>query len=184
MLIRNLKFIPAVSALLLFLASCGYHFSGEGQGPMPGLKCIAIPVFENKTSEPNAGAIFANALRQEFLRKGGMRIVPVEEAEAVFKGTVKSIAIVAVAHHPVSQVSDRFTVENRLTITLDIRCEETKTHKSIWSDGAFNYFKVYQTNANPLEPDPILGFENRENALEFLAHEMSARIHDRFLSNF
>ena len=79
--------------MLLCLASCGYHFSGEGAGPKPGLTYIAIPVFENKTSEPNAGAIFAGALRQEFIRKGNMKVVPVEEAEAVFKGTITSIDI-------------------------------------------------------------------------------------------
>ncbi len=88
---RNLKVILLISSMLFCLASCGYHFSGEGQGPKPGLRCIAIPVFENKTTEPNAGAIFAGALRQEFMRKGKMRVVPVENAEAVFKGTIKSI---------------------------------------------------------------------------------------------
>ncbi len=170
--------------MLLCLASCGYHFSGEGEGPKPGLRYIAIPVFENKTSEPNAGAIFAGALRQEFIRKGNMKVVPVEEAEAVFKGTITSIAILPVAHNPVNLVSNRVTVENRLYITLDIRCEEKKSHKVLWRDPAFRYFKVYQVNDNPLQPDPITGFENRQAALDFLAQEMSTRIHDRFLSNF
>ena len=112
---RNLKGILIISSVLFCLASCGYHFSGEGQGPKPGLKCIAIPVFENKTSEPDAGAIFAGALRQEFMRQGTMKVVPVEEAEAVFKGTIKNIAIQAVAHQPVANVvANRVTVENRL----------------------------------------------------------------------
>ncbi len=181
---RNLKLLLIISAMSLCLASCGYHFSGEGQGPKPGLRYIAIPVFENRTSEPNAGAIFAGALRQEFMRKGTMKVVPVEEAEAVFKGTITSIAIQAVAHHSVNVVSNRIAVENRLYITLDIRCEEKKTHKVLWRDPALRYFKVYQVNDNPLQPDPITGFENREAAVEFLAQEMSRRIHDRFLSNF
>jgi len=178
----NLKLVLVTSAMSLFLASCGYHFSGEGQGPKPGLVRIAIPVFENKTSEPNAGAIFAGALREEFMRKGSMQVVSVEDAQAVFKGTVKNIQIQAVAHNPVSAVSNRITVENRLFITLDIRCEEKETHKVLWRDPAFRYFKVYLLSDNPMEP--ITGFENREAALRFLAQEMSTRIHDRFLSNF
>jgi hypothetical protein len=176
--------VLVISAASLCLASCGYHFSGEGAGPKPGLTCIAIPVFENKTSEPNAGALFAGALREEFMRKGTMRVVPVEEAEAVFRGTITGISIAPIAHHAVSAVSNRLTVENRLYITLNIRCEDKKSHKILWQDPAFRYFKVYEVNDNPLQPDPITGFENREDALRFLAVEMSRRIHDRFLSNF
>ncbi len=184
MVARNLKRIFIISSILFCLVSCGYHFSGEGQGPKPGLRYIAIPVFENKSSEPDAGAIFAGALRQEFIRKGTMKVVPVEEAEAVFKVTIKSIGIQAVSHNPVSLVSQRTTVENRLLVTLDVRCEEKATHKLLWADPSFRYFKVYQVNDNPLQPDPISSFENRQAALSFLAAEMSTRIHDRFLSNF
>ncbi len=168
----------------LLLASCGYLFSGEGDGPKPGLKCIAIPVFENKTSEPNLGAIFAGALRREFLQKGNMKVVPVEEAEAVFKGTIMNVSIFSVAHRPADLVSNRITVENRLHVVLDIRCEEKKSHKVLWRDPNFEYHKSYQINDDPNNPNPISGFENRQAALAFLAREMSTRIHDRFLSNF
>lgn len=182
---RNFKEILITVAMLFFLVSCGgYHFSGEGEGPEPGLKYIAIPVFKNNTSEPNAGAIFAGALRQEFMRKGNMKVVPVDEAQAVFKATITSIAIQPVAHHPVPVVSNRLTVADRLYVTLNIQCEDKKSHKVIWQDPAFSYFKVYQVNNNPLQPNPITGFEDREAALQFLAREMSARIHDRFLSSF
>jgi hypothetical protein len=181
---RNLKLILTIATLSLCLASCGYHFSGEGPGPKPGLTCIAIPVFENKTSEPNAGALFAGALRKEFMRRGKMRVVPLEDSEAVFKGIIKIINIQPIAHHPVDVVSNRLTVENQLYITVDIRCEETKTHKVLWRDAAFTYYKTYLVNDNPLQPDPITGFDNREAALRILAQEMSERIHDRFLSNF
>ena len=181
---RNLELILIVSILSLCLASCGYHFSGEGPGPKPGLTNIAIPVFENKTAEPDAGAIFAGALRQQFLQRGRMKVVPVEDAEAVFVGIVKSINIVPVAHHAVDIVSNRLTVENRLYITVDIRCEDRKTHKMLWMDPNLTYFKVYQVNDNPLQPDPISGFDSREAALRYIALEISARIHDRFLSNF
>jgi hypothetical protein len=184
MVARNLKQILMISSILFCLVSCGYHFSGEGQGPKPGLRCIAIPVFENKTSEPDAGAIFAGALRKEFIRRGTMKVVPIEEAEAVFKVTIKHIGIQTVAHNPVSLVSNRITVENRLFVTLDIRCEDKASHKVLWADPAFRYFKVYKVSDNTLQPNPITGFENRQGALDYIANEMSARIHDRFLSNF
>lgn len=178
--------VTAVSIIFLaLLSACGYHFSGEGDGPQPGLRLIAIPVFENKTSEPDLGAMFAGALRQEFMRKGNMRVVPVEEAQAVFKGSVTNIYISPVAHNAAQNiVSNRVTLENRVYLTVSIRCEDKKTGKVLWQDPQFQYYKVYRLSEDPLHPDPLAGFENRREALEFLSREMSTRIHDRFLSNF
>ena len=182
---RDLKLTVVLISILTCIASCcGYQFSGEGEGPKPGLRCIAIPVFDNNTTEPDVGAIFAGALRQEFLQKGNMKVVPVEEAQAVFRGTVKDIRTAAIAHHPVSVASQRVTVENRLFLTLDIRCEEKGSRKVLWRDANFTYYKVYETENDPLNPDPIKGFENRRAAIESLAGDMAIRIHDRFLSNF
>lgn len=181
---RKIKLSLITLVALFLLTSCGYQFSGEGQGPEPGLTCISIPVFKNNTSEPNAGAIFAEALRQQFMRKGTMKVVPENQAQAVFEGTVKRIAVFPVAHNPVSVVSRRITVENRLYITVSIRCVDLRTHKVIWQDPNFSYFKVYEVNDNPLQPQPITGFENRQNALLYIAGETARRIHDRFLSNF
>ncbi|MHC1725143.1 MAG: LPS assembly lipoprotein LptE [Syntrophobacteraceae bacterium] len=181
---RRILLATALIIFSLTLASCGYRFTGDGEGPKPGLKFIAIPVFENKTSEPDLGAIVAGALRQEFLRKGNMKVVPADEAEAVFIGTVTSIQAHSVAHRPSDVVSDRITVENRLYITLDIRCEEKTTRKVLWRDPSFQYHKVYRLSGISSQPDGLSGFENRRNALDFLAREMAVRIHDRFLSNF
>ncbi len=182
---RDVKLILLISSALMCLASCGgYHFAGEGQGPKPGLKCIAIPVFVNKTTEPNAGAIFADALRQQFMQRGDMRVVSEQNAEAVFMGVITTVSIAPVAHNPVGLVENRITVENRLIVTVDIRCEEKQSHKVLWRDPSLRYYKVYQVTDNSLQPDPILGFENREAALRVVADEIATRIHDRFLSNF
>lgn len=174
-----------VAGLALFvLSSCGYQFSGQGEGPEPGLTCISIPVFKNNTSEPNAGAIFAAALRQEFMKKGAMKVVPEDESQAVFEGTIKRITITPVGHSPVTVVSERITVQNRLYMTINIKCVDRRTHKVIWQDPNFTYWKVYTVNDNPLAPQPIVGFENRQSALTYIADEMARRLHDRFLSNF
>jgi outer membrane lipopolysaccharide assembly protein LptE/RlpB len=170
--------------LLLSLTACGYQFSGQGQGPEPGLTCISIPVFKNDSSEPNAGAIFAGALRQQFMRKGDMKVVPDDQAQAVFEGAVKRIYSYPVAHSPVTTVSQRITVENRLYMTVSIRCVDKKTHKVIWQNPNFTYWKVYEVNNNSLQPQPIAGFENRQSAIQYIAQETARRVHDLFLSNF
>ena len=169
---------PFLNLLLLTLlivpASCGYHFSGEGPGPRPGLRAIAIPVFENNTSEPDLGAIFAGALRQEFIAKGSLRVVPLEEAEAVFRGRITNLATSAVAHREAEE-----TIQTRLYVTLDIRCVDTRDGRVLWQDPQFTYYQVMIQYA-----EPNISFDSRRETLDYLAKEMSIRIHDRFLSNF
>jgi len=164
----------SVLAVLVLAGGCGYHFTGEGAGPRPGLRNIAIPVFENNSSEPDLGSLFAGALRREFMQKGQMQVTPLEHAEAIFHGSIKDISSSAAAHHDA-----QLTIETRLYITLDIRCVDVKTGAVLWTDPNFTYFRVYNEN-----PQPIIAFDNRREALEFLARETAIRIHDRFLSNF
>jgi hypothetical protein len=167
--------IALVLLTLFFLpVSCGYHFTGEGPGPLPGLRRVAIPVFENNTSEPDLGSIFASALRKEFITKGQLQVVPLDQAEAVFRGRVTSIYSSAVAHREAEE-----TIQNRLYVTLEIRCVDLRDGKVLWQDPQFSYYQVFLQNT-----DPNISFDNRRATLDYLANQMSIRIHDRFLSNF
>jgi hypothetical protein len=176
--------IPAI-LLLILLHGCGYRFSGEGQGPRPGLQRIAIPVFENMTSEPEIGSVFAGELRKQFMKRADMRVVPIEDAEVVFKGKITEIHTNAVAHRAFAKhFQTRITLEARLFVTVDIRCEDARTGSVIWRDSKFSESRVFAQNPDPTNPDPIISFDNRHLAIEFLAREMATRIHDRFMSNF
>lgn len=166
------RFIPVL--LLLLAGGCGYHFSGQGEGPRPGLKTIAIPVFENETAEADLGSLFAGALRHEFLQKGSLQVVPVDQAEAVFRGRITGMFTTEVSHRTVEE-----TIETRLYVILDIRCVDPHNGTVLWQDPKLSYYKLFIQ-----AKDPINSFDNRRQALQFLATEMAIRIHDRFLSNF
>lgn len=164
-----------VFCLLLLLGGCGYRFSGEGPGPQPGLQRIAIPVFENNTSEAGLEAVFASALRREFILRSQLQVVPVEQAEAILKGRITNIYTSRVAQREVEE-----TIQTRLFLTVDIRCEDAQTGSVIWQYPGYTYHRTYSEASN----DPVVLYENRRRAEEFLAREMSIRIHDRFLANF
>ncbi len=172
---RNLLFAAgAVLLLALGFSGCGYRFSGEGTGPEPGMTAVAIPVFENATSEPGLGALFAGALRQEFMQRGSMRVVPTEETDFVFRGKITSIHTSELAHRTFEE-----TVVTQLHLTLDIRCRDTRSGETIWQDPAMTYHQAYNQDA-----DAMVSFQNRQDALKILARQMAVRIHDRFLNNF
>ncbi len=161
---------------LWFMAvpSCGYHFAGEGPGPRPSLRKIAIPVFENATGEPGLESLLASALRREFLLRSHLEVVPLEQAQAVFWGRVKTLGTSDVAHRRAEE-----TIETRIQLVLDIRCEDAKDGTVLWEDRNMVYFEEYFQ-----DPDPVASFQNRRRALEVVARELAVRIHDRFLSRF
>lgn len=169
--------VTLLAAFLLICPGCGYHFSGEGLGPRPELRKIAIPVFENNTSEAGLEGRFTAALRDEFILRSQFQLVPVEEAEVIFHGRITNISTSRVAQRGVQQ-----TIESRLFITVNIRCVEVKTGNVIWQDPQFTYYRTFSLPGSGA--DPALLYENRRRAEEFLAQEMAVRIHDRFLANF
>jgi hypothetical protein len=158
----------------LWLVGCGYHFAGEGPGPKPGLQKIAIPVFENKTSEAELETLFAGALRHEFMVRGSYRIVPAAEAEAVFRGRIIRLYTTELAH-----AAPEATIESRVYIVLDVRCIDTKTGAVLWQDNNLLEFAAYLQST-----DPIVAYEGRRRAEASIARKLAERIHDRFLSNF
>lgn len=171
---RSKRLPTTLGIFLLLVSACGYHFTGEGTGPRPGIHRVSIPVFANSTSEPELGSIFAGALRNEFLQKGSIQVVPQDQSDAVFRGRIRSIYTSEVAHKAFEE-----TILSRLYVTLEIRCEDTRSGEILWQDPQFTYYQVYIQ-----DPDPMISYDNRRRAEEFLAREMSIRIHDRFLSNF
>jgi hypothetical protein len=160
--------------LVLALGGCGYRFAGEGPGPKPGLQRIAIPVFENNTAEAELETLFAGALRHEFILRSPFQLVPTDEAEAVFRGRITRLFTTPIAH-----TGPETTIETRVYITVDIRCQDTKTGAILWQDNALTYYNKYLQN-----PNPIVAYENRRRAEAAIARDISIRIHDRFLSNF
>lgn len=74
---------------LAALCGCGYAFTATGGALPGGASSLAVPVFENRTSEAQAGALFADALRDALARR--TRLTTSSDASARVEGVVSSI---------------------------------------------------------------------------------------------
>jgi len=63
-------------ALVLALASCGYHVAGKSDSLPKNIHTIAVPALENKTTSYRIEQRLTTATVHEFLAKTSYRIVP------------------------------------------------------------------------------------------------------------
>lgn len=89
------RWAPAAVALLL--AGCGYRFAVGEAGLPPGVERVHVPVFENRSTDAEAGAIFASALAEALAREGR---AAGPGAPARVEGTVLSLEARPVAVRP------------------------------------------------------------------------------------
>jgi hypothetical protein len=180
-IVKRLAALVAVSVVFLAFGGCGYRFAGEGPGPRPDIHRIAVPLFENSSFVPELEIVFANALRRQFMLHGRAQVVPVENADVIFRGKVLSVGIAPATQRLLGDdVSSSVTAETLITVYVGIQCVDTRDGKVIWDVANLSFSANYLDTYS----QPMLTFDNRRYALENIAQEISVRIYDRFYSNF
>jgi hypothetical protein len=160
---------------VVFIASCGYRFSGdERQRIDPSLRTVFVDVFANRTGEANAGNIFRTAFIGRFVQEGRFKLADGRnEADVVCQGAVRGLQA-----SPLSYKTTNFSAEDRLTVTLDLSLEDKKSGKLLWSDKSFVGTGDY--------PVTTVGMTetSRKNALVKLANDTAERAYRLMMSGF
>src|SRR5660397_160235 len=110
-----MKRILIVLALLSAVAGCGYRLeSGTARFKDPSVRMDVSP-FANRSTTPDAGAVVAARLREELRRSGFRGSFGSDGANYLIEGKVREVRPDVFSHG-----ADRFSVENRLTLVVDI----------------------------------------------------------------
>ncbi len=132
-LLRSIR-RSGVSSLLLPLALLGacvprYGFAGGG---LPAhIRTMAIQPFDNETPTPELQKEIFDAMRRELQPRLGVRDAPLERADAVVRGIVRTYDIdvpVGFSANPGQSVASR----RKLQITLDVQIVDQTTGKTLW----------------------------------------------------
>ncbi len=115
----------AVVASLL-VASCAHYQLGTTLPPH--LKTIYVETFKNTTGEPQLESSIANAMRQEVLRDGTLKLVDPEEADIILRGVITSYTLESIRR---DRNNPKTTNEYRAIVRADIQAYERKTGKPI-----------------------------------------------------
>ena len=106
-------------------AGCGYYsFSGAVPG---GVKTVAIPLFDNNTSEFGIREQLTDAVVERFLRDNIVKVVDLSQAQAILRG-----AILRVTDEPYTFQETETVQEYRVLVTITVSMEDTETGEEMW----------------------------------------------------
>jgi len=130
--------IFAVAAIVLLTVSCGvYTFSPSALG---GIKTMAIPQFDNKTSESGLSQSLTDKLSRAFVDDNTLRVVPESRADAVLRG-----AIVTYKREAYTYSESEVVAEYIVRIGADVSFYDKKSSKAIWEETGMSNWGTYNS---------------------------------------
>ncbi|MEW6443390.1 MAG: LptE family protein [bacterium] len=168
-----------LGALLLWAAfssgllSCGYRMGATGSGACAELRTVSVPLFANESLEPRLEDVLTQAFRDRF-SASGLKLGSADAAEAVLRGTVRSVVVT-----PVAVNEDFLAMEYMAHVAVSFSLQRKSDGKVLWrADRVEEETRFYASS------DALLFRDNREEALLRLSRKMSDRVVDQILFGF
>ena len=151
------------------LGSCGYSTS---PALLPShLKSIAIPVFENETSEYTLEQEITDLVIQRFVADNHLKVVDERAAQCTIKGRIIEY------RNSVFGISAGTTAraeEYRVTITVSIVFKDLVKNRELWSDPALQKTANYYVTDVPGQTART-ELDGRKEAISKIADEILSR---------
>ena len=153
-------------ALLSAIAACGNRLeSGTARFTDPSVRMDVSP-FANRSTTPDAGAFVAARLREELRRNGFQGSFGNLGANYLIEGKVREVRSDIFSHG-----ADRFSLENRLTLVVDIRVVEVVRGGVLWKESGLSETASFFSGADSQYTEA-----NRRAAFEEVARRIAVRL--------
>jgi len=135
---RTVERALGVLGVLVLVAGCGVYSTKPGR-LREGLETIAVPIFENRTTEPGIEIQLTDTITEELIRDRTLRIVDENEADSLLLGTIRRFRF-GEAFFGADRAAEEYTVEIAVEVTIVDRAggEPIVGPRTIRGEG--NYF--------------------------------------------
>ena len=115
------RLVAVTLAAGLLASGCGYSLRGN----LPEhLQTVAVPVFQNRTLVPAVENFMTTAVLNAFTTNGRLRVVGVNEADAILDGEITSYSLQAISYNAAANVT-----QYRLTLTLNLAFRDVRQNR-------------------------------------------------------
>jgi outer membrane lipopolysaccharide assembly protein LptE/RlpB len=157
-----------IAALALLVGGCGYSLVRYGDG-LGEVRSVAVPTPENDSYEAGVDLIVADALRREFLRRRGVRLVEdPARADLVLDGRVVAVEGRARSFSSIAQA-----LEYELTLSLAL-----EARRADGTEIELDARSLRETERYLASADAEALRKNREEALRQAAAVLAGRVYD------
>lgn len=153
---------------------CGYRLIGTGKSSLPShIKTISIPIFVNKTREPEIEREITRSIRDLFIRDGRLKVVSSGRADTLLSGELRNYNL-----KPISFDTEDRVTEYRVLVDVEIIFKDLITDNVILKQGltADDTYKVTSTIASR----EALERETRRKAFVELAERLRSLVFEGF----
>lgn len=169
---NKLAVILSLLFAALAIAQCGtYSFSGS---TLPSyLKTIAIPIFENRTTEFGIPEDLTDALIKKFTEDNSLKVVDRGRADSIIEGAIVNVREQAGAYNAKEQVK-----EIRIYVRVRAKFEDLEKNKVIWDEEI--------TQWGTYNPDLPLGQEgsSRQDAIRGALEKITTDIFNKTIAGW
>jgi len=122
--------------LLLFISGCGvYSFSGSS---IPGIKTIAVPLFDNQTQEYGIRESLTEAVANRFVKDNTLKVVNEKISDSVLRGVITNYKRESHTFDEQENIKEYI-----VRIWVNVWFEEEKSKKIIWKDDNREGWGIY-----------------------------------------
>ncbi len=155
------------------LGGCGYHLVRTGQPLGADIGRVAVQPLRNDSYEPGLEVMVSDALRREFLRRGGVQLVDdPTRADLVLGGAVRPLDIRASAISAVTAA-----LEYQVEMEIELSAQRGDGSVLTLDPPIFREWELYLASA-----DVEAERKNRKEALRRLASVLAVRVHDALVT--
>jgi hypothetical protein len=152
---------------MLAQLGCGaYSFSSSGAAH---IKTIAIPIFEDRTSEFGIRETLTSAVIEEFTRDNTLKITERRNADSVLEGTILRVDDRAGAF-----ARDETVQDVKVFVTVQITYQDMVKRKTIWEENITQWGTF----------DPDLGTQSRETGINEAIEKIASDILNKSVSSW
>jgi hypothetical protein len=163
--------------LMVFLVSCGYHVSGQGDLLPTNIHTISIPAFDNITVRYRLTDRLPEALTREFIARKRYQIVSdPAEADAVLRGAITNFIAYPTTFDQTTGRASGLQANVTMRITLTAR-----DGKVLFSRPSFEAKQQYEIST---VADYRVYFDESETALDRLSRDVARGVVSAILENF
>jgi hypothetical protein len=121
---------------MLTLLSCGiYTVSPSALG---NVKTIAIPLFDNQSTESGLREQLSDRLSQAFVTDNTLKVVPEQQADGILRGSV-----ISYSREPYTYSKSEVVSEYKSVIGVKVEFVNRRSQKVIWEDANMSNWGTY-----------------------------------------